>query len=312
MKTEIRRIKIVLMTPQLGTVPKDPNAFIFMNERAGVEPKADELECLPPVVAGEEKGVTGFMTDTDGLFIFDYLIKGFFKNAANVLKEQEQITGFRSKIQQFLFVYPRKVRTGHMFPGEILRRPITINDRNGQRVAIAASETIPEGTEMTFYLEFIENAVMNDATIASCLEYGRLCGLGQFRGGGYGRFITLEYEALDALPDEAKSKWEMYPTPLVIYKKKKTDAVVGAIATPKEKPAKKLPAEKAEKAKVGRPRTNASKLPPGGHGVGGAGVHSSEVPTGDKSFKVNRDFSATHASELPDCVLPSGTAKPQR
>lgn len=65
-------------------------------------------------------------------------------------------------------------------------RPLRASSASGERVALAASETVPAGTVLEFSI-----LVMNpkDAeTVREWLDYGRLRGLFQWRNSGKGRF----------------------------------------------------------------------------------------------------------------------------
>ena len=83
--------RITLIEPMLGTIPKNPEIFTrhIQTEKTG----ADELDDIPE---GQELGYTGFMTAVPenrqgvkpGIYLFNYHIKGFLKEAANILKGQ--------------------------------------------------------------------------------------------------------------------------------------------------------------------------------------------------------------------------------
>jgi hypothetical protein len=50
------------------------------------------------------------------------------------------------------------------------------------------------GTQITFYVEWLVGSEITEKKIIELLKYGRLCGLGQFRTGGYGRFVVRSFE----------------------------------------------------------------------------------------------------------------------
>lgn len=82
---EKRHFKIRLTTEMLGTVAKDPEIY-----KAYIESKKpkDILENESETVTKtEEKGWTGFHSDENGLFIYEYMIKGFLKHAGNTMKD---------------------------------------------------------------------------------------------------------------------------------------------------------------------------------------------------------------------------------
>ena len=77
------KVKIKLLTEMLGTVTKDPEVYKTYIESKKPETQNDEEEYLT-VDKIEEKGQTGFHRDENGLFIYEYMIKGFLKAAGNV------------------------------------------------------------------------------------------------------------------------------------------------------------------------------------------------------------------------------------
>ena len=82
---EEKHFKIVLTTEMLGTVPKDPDIYQTYIESKKPDNNTDEEYLTVEKI--EERGWTGFHSDENGLFIYDYMIRGFLKNAGNVLKK---------------------------------------------------------------------------------------------------------------------------------------------------------------------------------------------------------------------------------
>jgi len=73
------KVKIKTKTELLGTVPKDPEVYAsWIETKKPAEIQENESENVEKI---EEKGWTGFMKDENGLFIYEYMIKGFLKNA---------------------------------------------------------------------------------------------------------------------------------------------------------------------------------------------------------------------------------------
>jgi len=133
------------------------------------------------------------MQDENGDFVRDYFLKGFFKQAAKCLKQHGTTKQLRSKVVQFLFVKPRKIYVADVGAElETIERPLRASTPQGERVAIARSEAVPEGTTLGF-----EVHVLNDVIKKGCLEallsYGEYEGLGQWRGSGAGRFAVVEF-----------------------------------------------------------------------------------------------------------------------
>lgn len=186
--TELQ-VHIRLLNDMWGTIPKDAEVFkTYIESKKPVDQTEDEAVDLEKL---EEKGFTGFHCDDDGVFLYDYLIKGFLKNAANVLKGPMKIKAMRSKVVNYVFVSPRKIHLGMEKPDGIVERPLRAQTMQGPRVTLARSEYINAGTEIAFTVKIIENTEIKDKHIKELLEYGKYQGLGQNRGAGYGAFEVI-------------------------------------------------------------------------------------------------------------------------
>lgn len=184
------KIKIKLITEMLGTVTKDPEVYkTYIESKKPKEIEEDESLSVEKI---EEKGWTGFHADERGLFVYDYLVKGFLKNAANVLKDSIGIKNFRSKLNDYVFVTPRKIYLGKAQPDGVIERPLRAMTMQGPRVTLARSDYINAGTEIEAEIALLPHKEISEETIKKLFEYGKLQGLGQFRNGGYGRF-EVEY-----------------------------------------------------------------------------------------------------------------------
>jgi len=190
MESETRNYKIKLLTELLGTVPKDKEIFSTYIESL----KPDDIIEVEAnnVPQTQEKGWTGFMSDEQGLFVYEYMIKGFLKHAGNVLKEVVKVKALRSKIDDFLFVKPRKIYLSTDKPHGSLERPIRVMTMQGPRVALIKSDFINAGTEICFQLTLLPHKDLKWEIIDTLFTYGELQGLGQFRNGGYGRFEVIK------------------------------------------------------------------------------------------------------------------------
>ena len=181
---------IEFITEMLGTVPKNPNIYTEYIESKKPESLDDEDESLT-VEFNPEKGWTGFHSDEKGLFIYDYMMRGFLKNAGNLMKDSMKMKAVRSKIDNYVFVFPRKIYLGKMEPSGVLERSIRVMVAQGPRTAIIKSDFINEGTRISFDLIILPNKEITMDIIDSLMVYGQFCGLGQFRNGSYGRFIVV-------------------------------------------------------------------------------------------------------------------------
>jgi len=181
------KIEVTLLEDMLGTVPKDKEVY-----RTYVESKAPEVngedESLT-VEEVEEKGWTGFHSDEKGLFVWDYFIKGFLKHAGNVMKETVKRKNLRSKIDDFVFVFPRRVYLGKIEPDGAFERPLRAMTAQGPRVSLSRSDFVKAGTKFGFEIKlFPVHKEIDEELVKSLLGYGQYMGFGQFRNGGFGRF----------------------------------------------------------------------------------------------------------------------------
>ncbi len=187
---ERRNYKIQLIEDMLGTVPKDPKVYAtFIESKKPNDIQEDEFTS---VEKAEEKGWTGFHKDENGIFIYDYMIKGFLKNAGNVLKEAAKIKALRSKLDNYLFVFPRKIYLGQHEPDGYIERPLRAMTQKGPRVTLARSDKIKAGKIIEFEIGILDHTEIKWKLVDTLFEYGALAGLGQFRNGSYGRFVIVK------------------------------------------------------------------------------------------------------------------------
>ncbi len=186
-------VTLRLSTEMLGTVPKNKEIYkTYIESKKPVEKKDDESATVQET---EEKSWTGFHSDEEGLFVYDYFIKGFFKHSGNVQKEHVKIKALRSKLDDFLFVAPRRVYLGKTEPDGMLERPLMAMTPKGKRVTLARSDSVDAGTEFSFTLTALKHKDIDwPEIIPALLEYGQFMGYGQFRNGGYGRFEVVKCE----------------------------------------------------------------------------------------------------------------------
>lgn len=180
----------------LGTVPKDKEIYAsFVQTKAAelsAEDAAEELETVQDV---EERGWTGFHQDNDGPFLYDYALKGFFKDAAGMLRrvkstKSAKITAYKKIIDGLVFVSPRKIPL--LLPDgsdlSMVERPLRAQTAQGERVSLARSDAAPAGTEIKFTISVLDDQTVTEEVIREWLDYGALRGIGQWRNSGAGRF----------------------------------------------------------------------------------------------------------------------------
>lgn len=184
-------VKIKFITPMLGTVTKDPTVYKTYIE--SLKPEGTTEDESLTVEKAEEKGWTGFHKDEKGLFIYDYMVKGFLGNAGNIMKEGLKVKNLKNKITNNVFIDPRRIYLGKTEPDGMLERPLRAQTPMGPRVTLARSDYVNEGTQIEFTIKWLEGGEVTEKLIDSVLEYGQFQGLGQWRGsGGYGRFKIVK------------------------------------------------------------------------------------------------------------------------
>ena len=193
-------VKLNFLSPILGSLPADPALLTkFIASKAPSPWQATEEEDVAKDREEEytsDRGLTVFATDEKGLFLYDYHIKGFLKEAGNVLKDTEdiKIKNLRSKIDNYVFIQPRRIylcrEEGSYIQeeDEIFERPLRAQTMKGPRVSLVASEKIDLPIICHFEIEILENKEVTWEVIQKLLDYGQYKGLGQWRNGGWGRF----------------------------------------------------------------------------------------------------------------------------
>lgn len=194
-------VRIEYIDEVLGTA--SANAEIHSEYIASKAPdapsRAEEVAALG-AAAVEEKGVTVFPRDDEGNpFLWDYQWKGCFKDTCGMLKradgaKSKSLKAHKKEIDGLVFVEPRKVALKLPEGAQVgdCQRPLRASTAQGERVALAHSETVPAGTTQEFDVILLKNDLQ--PLLLEWLGYGRLHGIGQWRNSGKGRFV---FEAFD-------------------------------------------------------------------------------------------------------------------
>lgn len=195
---KMMKVKITLLEPMLGMTSSDPK--ITETYIASKAPDAKKMEEEIEAIGVEgvvEQGKTVFPRDEQGRpFLWDYQIKGFFKDTCGALRrvkgsKSEKVKAYKKEIDGLLFPEPRKIPID--VAGEIgdCQRPLRASTPMGERVALANSEEIPAGSTLEFTIAMLADY---QEIIREWLDYGRYRGLGQWRNSGKGRFTWEEME----------------------------------------------------------------------------------------------------------------------
>lgn len=190
MDIKIYDLTLTLIEPMLGTVPKNKDIYtdyIASKAEKSKSENADIADEIATVPVNEERGWTGFHEDEQGIFVYDYLIKGFIKEAGNVLKDEKGVKALKSKLDSYLFVFPRHIYVGTK-PDDVFERPLRAMTMQGPRVTLVRSDMVNAGTVLKCELRLLKHKEINEDLLRELLDYGQFQGLGQFRNGSFGRF----------------------------------------------------------------------------------------------------------------------------
>jgi len=190
--------KLTFTHEVLGTVPKNKEVYaahIATKAALTDEEVADELATVEHV---EEKGWTGFHTDSGGPFLLQYMVKGFFKDACGMLRRVKGtrsagMRAYKKIIDGLVFVSPDRLRLRLPPDGEmgVCERPLRAQTAQGERIALARSDTCPPGTTLEFDLAVMGQ--VDEELLREWLDYGEFRGLACWRNSGKGRFVyTME------------------------------------------------------------------------------------------------------------------------
>ena len=196
------RVRLKFTEEVLGTASADPEiheAYIASNA-PDAPTRKEEVEALG-VEEVFEKSMTVFPKEDGRPFLWDYQIKGFFKDACGMLRrvpksESSKIKAYKKEVDGLIFVRERKIP--FEFDGEIgkCQRPLRASTAQGERVALASSETVPAGATVEFTVQCMVDSDMG--AVIEWLDYGKLRGIGQWRNSSKGRFEWMDITDMPA------------------------------------------------------------------------------------------------------------------
>lgn len=184
------RITLTFLEPMLGTAPLDKEVYsTYIAEQTSKANGDEEVDTIR-----EDRGKTGFHRDEEGrAFIYDYMLKGFCKDACSMNRriegsESSKVKAFKKIIDGLVFIRERRIPL--QLAGELgeLQRPLRAETAQGERVALACSEMAPAGTKITFTVDVLDDKAVPRSLLEEWLAYGRYRGLGQWRNARYGSF----------------------------------------------------------------------------------------------------------------------------
>ena len=209
MKTKILKVKITFLEPVLGTWPSNQN--VARDFIASKSPDAATIEDEVAALGADavaDKGMTVFPRNENGEpVLYDYQIKGFFKDSCGMLarvggktetgkkravNESGKLSAYKKVIDGLIFPQPRMIPI--KVNGKIgdCQRPLRAQTAQGERISLAMSEEIPAGATCEFRVTCLCDD--HEKAVREWLDYGRFSGIGQWRNSGKGRFVWEEIQ----------------------------------------------------------------------------------------------------------------------
>jgi hypothetical protein len=190
------KVKIAFTQELLGTQTGDKEVY-----RSFIGSKAPDAAKLEEEVANlgaddvVDKGKTFFPRVNDIPVIYDYQIRGFFKEACKALSKvtgtkSSGLKAYKQQIDLRIFVKDRNNFLKDFDEVREFQRPIRCQTMQGERVSLAISEMLPIGTTCEFTVQCLVDSDI--ALVKEWLDYGAFHGFLQFRNGGFGKFTWEE------------------------------------------------------------------------------------------------------------------------
>lgn len=202
MKEARLSVEVELTEEMLGTASANPDLHkqFVASKAPGADKDAKMEEEIGSLGVDKfiERSMTVFSRNQDGKpIMWDYQVKGFFKDACSLLAKMpdtksKDIKAFRKIIDGAIFVEPRQIEL--ILPKDSdtgrCERPLRAQTPQGERVALANSESVPAGTKMRFDVVMLDPKL--EEQVREWLDYGKRRGFGQWRNSGKGRMIWKE------------------------------------------------------------------------------------------------------------------------
>lgn len=196
-ETYTLKARLTFIEELLGTASNNPDLHgeFIASKAPDARTVEEEIEIIG-AAAYAEKQMTVFPRTEDGIpFLFDYQIKGFFKDSCAALRKvpgsaASKIKAFKKEIDGLIFVAPRMLILN--MPGELTecQRSLRAATPKGEITAIACSEAAPAGTTVDIEIECFTKDLYD--LVKELLDYGIYRGIGQWRNSGKGRFTWAE------------------------------------------------------------------------------------------------------------------------
>lgn len=202
------KVEITFTEPLLGTLPGNKEIaeeFIISKHPDGQSQEESDAVPLDETI---EKSSTVFARSPEGQpMLWDYQVKGFFKEACLAMIESDGLTKkelqnvrltpylYKRTVDKQIFVSPRRILIEGLngSPLVFTERPLRGQTQRGERICLARSETVPAGAVIV--IEIILCNPKLERFIPVWLHYGALSGFGQWRNSGMGRFSWRELKS---------------------------------------------------------------------------------------------------------------------
>ena len=194
---KVYRLGVTFVTDHLASSPANTEVYkeyIESKRRDEAEEAGDEVATLPAEHT-EKIGWSVYHQDDKGLFLFDYHIRGFLKEAASAITGKTGLSAFKSKIDKWLFVTPRRLYlmngAGHITKPEAFEeRPIRAMTAQGPRTSLKRSDKVLAGAHFNAEIVVLPlgQAELTKERLTDWFDYGKWQGLGEWRNGSFGRF----------------------------------------------------------------------------------------------------------------------------
>lgn len=193
------KVKLTFTEPILGTSPANPEIYReFIGSKSPDAATVEEEVSALGADAVAEKAMTVFPRLEDGTpFLYDYQIKGFFKDTCGGLRKvkgtaSEKIKAYKKEIDKLIFPEPWVIPLEFDGPVGECQRPLRAQTAQGERISLAMSEEIPAGATCEFRVVCLCDD--HEKAVREWLDYGRFSGIGQWRNSGKGRFTWEEIQ----------------------------------------------------------------------------------------------------------------------
>lgn len=197
------KVRLEFVEEVLGTASSDPDIHKrYIASKAEDAPKIEEEVASLGAEAVEERGTTIFsrMPDGETPMLWDYQIKGFFKDACGMLRrvtssKSAKLKAYKKEVDGLIFPGPRMIALHLPDDGGMgeCQRPLRASTAQGERIALAHSEALPAGTWLDMEIGCLVDSDV--PLVVEWLQYGALRGLGQWRNSGKGRFVCRVADA---------------------------------------------------------------------------------------------------------------------